>query len=96
MADLGEGSPNSFNFMQFLGKFGKIICCRPRELAPPSRGNPGSATEYGNSTDLFVTRKIVKNLRCKFICFLNSKVNDLLSIYMFNVKKANHSQLLSQ
>ena len=38
--------PNSFNFMQFLGKFGKIVCWRPppRELAPPPRGNPGSAT----------------------------------------------------
>ena len=21
--------PNSFNFMQFLGKFGKIVCWRP-------------------------------------------------------------------
>ena len=39
--------PNSFNFMQFLGAFGKIVCWRPlpRELAPPPRGNPGSATE---------------------------------------------------
>ena len=37
--------PNSFNFMQFLGKFGKIICWRPPgELAPPPRGNPRSAT----------------------------------------------------
>ena len=36
---------NSFNFMQFLGKFGEIVCWRPPgELAPPSRGNPGSAT----------------------------------------------------
>ena len=40
--------PNSFNFMQFLGKFGKIVCWRPPgELAPPPRGNPGSATEMG-------------------------------------------------
>ena len=23
--------PNSFNFMQFLGKFGKIVCCTPPE-----------------------------------------------------------------
>ena len=37
--------PNSFNFMQFLGNFGKIVCWRPPgELAPPPRGNPGSAT----------------------------------------------------
>ena len=51
----GEGArdPNSFNFMQFLGKFGKIVCWRPPsagELAPPPRGNPGSATEM----DLFI------------------------------------------
>ena len=37
--------PNSFNFMHFLGKFGKFVCWRPhpRELVPPPRGNPGSA-----------------------------------------------------
>ena len=32
------GSPNSFNFMQFLGKFSKIVCWRPFPpggLAPP-------------------------------------------------------------
>ena len=44
--------PNSFNFMQFLGKFGKIVCWQSYvgtilgELAPPPRGNPGSATEW--------------------------------------------------
>ena len=39
------GGPNSFNFMQFLGKFGKIILAPPPgELAPPPQGNPGSAT----------------------------------------------------
>ena len=41
------GGPNSFNFMQFLGNFGKIVCWRPPgELVPPPRGNPGSATGY--------------------------------------------------
>ena len=40
------GGPNCFNFMHFLGKFGKIVCwCPPGELAPPPRGNPGSATD---------------------------------------------------
>ena len=34
-----RGGPNSFNFMQFWGNFGKIVCWRP-----PPRGNPGSAT----------------------------------------------------
>ena len=39
--------PNSFDFMQFLEKFGKIVCWRlppPRGLALPPRGNPGSTT----------------------------------------------------
>ena len=46
------GGPNSFNFMQFLGKFGKILCwCPPRELANPSRGNPGSATANSTNTN---------------------------------------------
>ena len=40
--------PNSFNFMQFLGNLGKIVCWRPPgELVPPPRGNPGSATARG-------------------------------------------------
>ena len=39
------GGPNSFNFMQFLGKFGKIVCWHPPgELVPLPWGNPGSAT----------------------------------------------------
>ena len=39
------GDPNSFNFMQFLGKIDKFVCwCPPGELVPPPRGNPGSAT----------------------------------------------------
>ena len=32
-----KGGPNSFNFMQFLRKFGKIVCWRPptpRNLRP--------------------------------------------------------------
>ena len=43
------GGPNSFNFMQFLGNFGEIVCWRPPpgELAPPPRGNPRSATDSG-------------------------------------------------
>ena len=32
------GGPNSFNFMQFLGKFGKIVCWRPPEVGAPSSG----------------------------------------------------------
>ena len=42
--------PNSFNFMQFLGEFGKIACSRPPPLGgftPPPWGNPGSVTVHG-------------------------------------------------
>ena len=46
------GGPNSLNFMQFLGKFGKIVYWRPPgELAPPPRGNPGSATAFKEFRD---------------------------------------------
>ena len=39
-----------FNFMQFLGNFNKIISgCPPWGLAPPPKGNPGSATESQSS-----------------------------------------------
>ena len=51
LADLGgrEGRPpphpNSFDFLQFSGNFGKFVCWHPPtgELAPHPRGNPGSA-----------------------------------------------------
>ena len=32
------GGPNSFNFMQFLGKFGKIVCWCPLESWRPLLG----------------------------------------------------------
>ena len=36
--------------MQFLGKFGKIVCWNPpRELVPPPQENPGSATGMNKS-----------------------------------------------
>ena len=37
--------PNSFNFMQFWELLAKWYVGAPRELAPPPRGNPGSATD---------------------------------------------------
>ena len=42
------GGPNSFNFMQFFGEI-----WQNRMLAPPPRGNPGSATY-----------QVVQNLQC--------------------------------
>ena len=39
--------PNSFNFMQFCGKFAKIVCWHPLwRVGAPTRGNPRSATVY--------------------------------------------------
>ena len=38
--------PNSLNFMQFWGKFGKIVY-----WCPPPQGNPGSATGKVYDTD---------------------------------------------
>ena len=41
----GKMTQNVLNFMQFFAKFGKIICWRPRGLAPPPTGNPESAPD---------------------------------------------------
>ena len=45
----GMRTPPGSQFFQFhavLGNFDKIVCWRPpRELAPPPRRNPGSATD---------------------------------------------------
>ena len=35
--------PNYFNFMQFLGKLGKIVCWTPWKVSSPTFGNPESA-----------------------------------------------------
>ena len=47
VADLGGAPPtvqNVLNFMQFSGKFGKIVCWHPPGwLTPPPTRNPGSA-----------------------------------------------------
>ena len=51
LADIRGGAPsspwgpNSFNFMQFLGKFAKIVYWRlPWRVGAPPHGTPGSAT----------------------------------------------------
>ena len=51
VADLGghkgcpPGHPNSFDFMQFSRKCGKIVCCPPRGVGAP-QGNPGSVAAF--------------------------------------------------
>ena len=55
------GGPNSFNFMQFLGNFDKIVYCAPSfigEWAPPPRKNPGSATVIGKE---WIMKRIILN-----------------------------------
>ena len=63
------GRPNSINFMQFLGKFGKIVCWRPPpgELAPPPRGNPGSATAYNINIHTIYNITLKTNILYYFI-----------------------------
>ena len=68
------GLPNSFDFMQFPGKFGKIVCWRPLgELAPNPpppphpRGNPGSAPRNNSKRQtikLIVQRSLGNCLKC--------------------------------
>ena len=68
--------PNSFNFMQFLGNFGKIICWHPpRELVPPPRGNPGFATVV--YAMLFVN---TVNMKIKACNALNAMFVDTVNI----------------
>ena len=40
------GYPNSFDFMQFSGKFGKIICWRPHLPPRPRVGTPSSGKSW--------------------------------------------------
>ena len=55
------GGAKFFNFMQFLGKFGKIVCRHPPHTPP--RRNPGSATadhplgNHGSATDCLPVRE---------------------------------------
>ena len=76
----GGGRPNSFNFMQFLGKYGKIVCWRPPgELAPPPRGNPGSATAIvviGQCTQL-VSLVIVPSCGTIFLMNISGKFGNV-------------------
>ena len=67
MADLSgaQGTPptgpNSFNFMQFLGNFGKIVCWRPLlgEILDP----PLLWTHFVAKQD----RRLLSTARCEYI-----------------------------
>ena len=39
------GGPNSFNIIQFLGKFGKIMLVPPQMVGAPPWANPGSTID---------------------------------------------------
>ena len=63
MADL-RGGPNSFNFIVFWEKLAKsYVGASPGELAPPPRGNPGSATDSGTVILLHSFEILVDDLR---------------------------------
>ena len=65
------GGPNSFNFVQFLGKFGKIVClcAHPESWRPPPRGNPGSATAFVVSITfpMILSGRLQKSLKNRWI-----------------------------
>ena len=73
--DAPPRGPNSFNFMQFLGKFGKIVCWRPPgELAPPPRGNPGSATATQGFTNSRIRQKCQNLTKLKILFYAHAPV----------------------
>ena len=58
-----KGHPNSFNFMQFLREFGKIVCSRPLPpggFTSPPGGNPGSVAAYCDAEDDTTSMKNVQ------------------------------------
>ena len=71
--DAGHPSPNSFNFMQFLGKFGKIVCWAPLpRVGATTSGNPGSATVAYNVTTLHSLKNhLIYYTSTKILSFLH-------------------------
>ena len=63
-----KGGPNSFNFMQFLGKYGKIVCWRPpppgswRPLLGEILDLPLSAQSGRDQIQLAQNKKIINSL----------------------------------
>ena len=76
--------PNSFNFMQFSGKYIKIICWRPPgELAPPPGGNPGSATGL-----YFHLNPTPWNLRCfSHKMYTTEPTYQLINTFFLNIDR---------
>ena len=56
ISDVPPRGPNSFNFMQFLGKFGKIVCWHPLEGWRPTSGK--SWIRHWSWLKLFAKKKI--------------------------------------
>ena len=86
---------NYFNFMKFLGKYGKFVCwCPPGGLASPPMGNPGSVPAVWLKT--FPQKTTIAKLKMKvFFEFLTedfcewsrtfSPIEMYVDIYLFTV-----------
>ena len=63
------GGPNSFNFMQFLGKFGKIVCWRP---PPPGSWRPllGEILDPPLYASYWNVVLCTENANCNYLKFL--------------------------
>ena len=70
-----RGHPNSFNFMQFLGKFGKSDVGAP----PPPRGNPGSAA-VANHTRCGYTNTLTPDISLPLTYPIPRHINLLLPL----------------
>ena len=84
------GHPNSFDFMQFSGKFG--VFTPPLEGSrPPPRENPRSATVYGKSwaTSRLYTKVMLS--RAFKMCTVQMD-----RLYLRNIKHKNNSSEINQ
>ena len=75
------GGPNSFNFMQFLGKFGNIVCWRP---PPPESWRP----LLGEILDPPL-KTVHKGLRGPFICLSKTRSCAVLVIPLPNLQETS-------
>ena len=77
------GGSNSSNFMQFLGKFGKILCCRPPGVGAPTCGKSWIChrlrtvfhTTRGEEVARFLCIQFLLFLcSCRQICIIRKKI----------------------
>ena len=76
--------PNSFNFMQFLGKFGKIVCWR----APWGVGAPSSGKSWIRHCKLFWNAQVRLASQIAIVISGNYVIFDLWSRKSFSANNA--------